>query len=380
MQLSGERFSFHKVAPLSPGSPLSPSPRPHSEDLARRYVIPVAFSPAVFLFSDMTTSAQTTPYWSETPFPRFAKLDADTEADVVVVGAGITGLTAAYALATAGRSVLVIERGRCASVDTGHTSAHLTMVTDTRLSELVNRFGASHAQAVWDAGLAAIAQIDEIVRQHEIDCGFDWVEGYLHLPTGEASPRRRRRLKRDAELAAELGFDATFVDEVPLVGTPGDPVRRPGAGASPPVPGGPRQGDRGRGRPDPRAHRAPRSSPDPLSVTANGHRVTCGDIVIATHNPLVGVGGMTGATLFQTKLALYSSYVVAGRVREGRRAGCAAGGTPPTPIATLRVEPHRDHDVVILGGEDHKTGQAGDTEARYARLEQALARWRPASS
>ena len=58
----------------------------------------------------------------------------------------------------------MLERGRCAATDTGHTSAHLTMVTDTRLSELVKEFGRTHAQAVWDAGLAAIAQIDDIVR------------------------------------------------------------------------------------------------------------------------------------------------------------------------------------------------------------------------
>ena len=164
----------------------------------------------------------TTPYWSASAsFPRFARLDADTETDVVVVGAGITGLTAAYSLASAGLSVVVIDRGRCASVDTGHTSAHLTMVTDTRLSDLADQLGRSHAQAVWDAGLAAIARIDDIVRQHEIDCAFDWVEGYLHLPPGDTRSDDVERLKRDAELAAELGFDATFVDRAPLVGTPG---------------------------------------------------------------------------------------------------------------------------------------------------------------
>src|SRR3954470_17656882 len=161
-----------------------------------------------------STDRGTTPYWSASAsFPRFARLDADTETDVVVVGAGITGLTAAYELAGAGRSVVVIDRGRCASVDTGHTSAHLTMVTDTRLSDLVDQLGRSHAQAVWDAGLAAIARIDDIVRQHEIDCAFDWVEGYLHLPPGDTQSDGAERLKRDAELVAELGFDATFVDQ-----------------------------------------------------------------------------------------------------------------------------------------------------------------------
>jgi glycine/D-amino acid oxidase-like deaminating enzyme len=120
-------------------------------------------------------------YWTDSSsLPVFPKLDRDMRADVVVIRGGMTGLTTAYMLARGGRDVVLLERGRCATIDTAHTSAHLTMVTDTRLTELVSRFGRTHAQAVWDAGRAAIAQIDEIACEHEIDCGFKWVEGFLH--------------------------------------------------------------------------------------------------------------------------------------------------------------------------------------------------------
>ena len=97
--------------------------------------------------------------------PVFKKIAQDVDVDVVVVGAGITGLTTAYRLLKAGRSVAVLERARCAEIDTGHTSAHLTMVTDARLSKLARQFGKTHAQAVWDAGLAAIAEIESICRE-----------------------------------------------------------------------------------------------------------------------------------------------------------------------------------------------------------------------
>ena len=137
---------------------------------------------------------ETSPYWSASAsFPPFAKLDEDASADVVVVGGGITGLTTAYLLASAGKSVVLLERDRCALSDTGHTSAHLTMVTDTRLSEVAERFGRTHAQAVWDAGLAAIAQVDQavtITRSTRASNGSTAIS--TRPPTITALSRRRR--------------------------------------------------------------------------------------------------------------------------------------------------------------------------------------------
>ena len=324
-----------------------------------------------------STNLDTTPYWSSSAtFPRFPRLDSDLQTDVVVVGAGITGLTAAYLLARAGRSVLVLERGRCAAGDTGHTSAHLTMVTDTRLPDLVKQLGRPHAQAVWDAGLAGIAQMEEIVRRHGIDCDFGWVEGYLHLPADETKAKAAEKLKEEAELAAELGFDATFLSEVPLVGMPG--IRFDGQARV-----HPRRYLAGLAKALVAAGGAIREhseatefSSSPLSLTANGHRVTFDDIVIATHNPLVGLGGTAGAALFQTKLSLYTSYVVAGRAPKGAVPDSLWWDTAD-PYRYLRIEPQPTHDLVILGGEDHKTGQVSDTGSRYARLEKALAALAP---
>ncbi|MFN7985605.1 MAG: FAD-dependent oxidoreductase [Vicinamibacterales bacterium] len=173
-----------------------------------------------------TTRFDTTPYWSDAQMPVRAPLSKDARVDVLIVGAGVTGLTTAYLLAREGRRVMVLERGRCLRADTGHTTAHLTMVTDARLSQLVSSLGRSHAQAVWDAGLAAINTIDEIVRALELDAGFAWVDGYLHAARAEDPEQARAGLLKEAQLAAELGFDAEFVASAPLVQQPG--VRFPG--------------------------------------------------------------------------------------------------------------------------------------------------------
>ena len=139
----------------------------------------------------------------------------------MVVGGGITGVTAAYLLKKAGLGVALLERDRCGGVDTGHTTAHVTCVTDVRLHELVKRFGRDHAQAAWDAGRAAMEQIDEIVRTEGLDCDFARVPGYIHAPIGEESRDEREGLRKDAELGRELGFETDFLESVPFVGTPG---------------------------------------------------------------------------------------------------------------------------------------------------------------
>src|SRR6185295_1255418 len=312
----------------------------------------------------------TTPFWSDSAsLPRFPKLERDERADVVIVGGGITGLTAAYLLTVAGRSVAVLERDRCGQVDSGHTSAHLTMVVDQRITDLVKHFGRDHAQAVLDAGLAAIGQIDAIVRDELIKCHFEWVPGYLHAPRGVEPDRAL--FEEEAKQASELGFDATFAEDVPFVGGPG--VLFEGQARFHPREylAGLAQAITARGGRIFEHSSAQEFCDDPLSVRANDCTISCNHIVLATHTPLVGINNIASATLFQTKLALYTSYVIAGRMKRGTLPDALFWDTAD-PYHYLRIERHRDHDVVILGGEDHKTGQVQDTSARFKTLQNAL--------
>ena len=320
----------------------------------------------------MKVHADTVPYWIDSaPLPRFPKLDRDEHVDVCIVGGGITGLTAAYLLTEAGRTVAVIERERCAQIDTGHTSAHVTMVTDSRLTELVKRFGRDHAQAVWDSGLAAMTQIETIVREQGIECGFARVPGYLHASIDADPQREAASLQDEASMATELGFDAAFVDDVGVAGRPGVRFANQARFHPRKYLVGLVRAITDRGGMIFEHTAAEEFSERPLKVRANSYTISCDEIVLATHTPLVGIGGFLGATFLQSKLALYSTYVVGGRV-EKNRIPDGLYWDISDPYHYLRVDPRRDHDFVIFGGEDHKTGQASDTRACFERLEQTL--------
>jgi glycine/D-amino acid oxidase-like deaminating enzyme/nitrite reductase/ring-hydroxylating ferredoxin subunit len=323
---------------------------------------------------------QNTPTWFDSAsLARFPKASRDTTVDVVVVGGGITGLTAAYLLKKAGMKVVVIERERCGYVDTGSTTAHLTCVTDLRLQQLNSRFGAQAAKAVWDAGSAAIDQIVSIVRAEEIKCDFAWLPGYLHAPPGNTGTREASHLRREAKVAASLGINAQFEESVPYFELPG--VRFPNqaifhplkylSGLARAIPGG-------------GSHIFEHSNADeikerPLCVKTGGYRIRADYLVLATHTPLMGKTGLAPALFLQTKLSLYTSYAIAARVPAGVIPRACFWDTGD-PYGYLRVERRPGYDYAIYGGMDHKTGQTSDTETRYSTLSKTFLKACPSAA
>src|ERR1051325_2964605 len=312
------------------------------------------------------------PYWFDSAnVPKFPTLKRNLKVDVAIVGAGITGITAAYLIAKTGKKIALIERERCVRRDTGHTTAHVTYVTDLRCSELVSDFGRDHARAIWDAGAAAMQEIRSIVDELDIACELRTVPAYLHAPLDSNGEGDWARLEKDARLARELGFDATFLESVPLIHRCGIRFAN-------------------QAKFHPRKYLAgilkaviemggsvfEETSCDeilekPLRVKANGKQIRCKYVIIATHVPLQGTSGTLEATLFQTKLAPYSSYAIGARVPSGTIPEASYWDTSD-PYYYLRVDAGKGHDYAIFGGEDHKTGQKSNTQERFQRLERKL--------
>lgn len=314
-----------------------------------------------------------TSYWRETAgLNQYPALDEDITVDVLVIGGGITGLTAAYLLSQAGQNVALLERDRVAGGDSGRTTAHLTCVMDTRLTELAKTFGDDGARTLWEAGQTAINQMDQIANQCGVGCELASVNGFLYLadPEDEAG---LQELHNEVETAKRLGISAEFVEKTPYFWTPGirfsnqarfHPTRYMQSLLKNMERAGCKVYEHSN---------ADEFADDGKLIRVGKSAVRAGKTVIATHTPLMGHSGLLDATLLQTKLYLYTSYVVCAEVPKRSIPDCLFWDTGD-PYSYLRLQPEEDADIVIYGGRDHKTGQVEDTEGVFASLEEDLHR------
>jgi glycine/D-amino acid oxidase-like deaminating enzyme/nitrite reductase/ring-hydroxylating ferredoxin subunit len=313
--------------------------------------------------------------WQDFDLSTFPKLTAGkSRYDIVVVGGGITGLSAAHFLKEAGKKVCVLERKKLASGDTFCTTAHLTHVTDERLSTLVNTFGRDQAKAVWQAGALAIDAIQAIATRFNIDCHLQRVPGFLHTPIDSESDERGA-FKKEAELARDFGFDAEFVESAPIVHKPG--IRFANQAKFHPLMylAGLAKAIDGDGSHIFENSEVTEVQDDPLVVKCGEHEIECDYVVIATHVPLMGKTGTLSAALFQTKIAPYTSYVLGAKIPRDKFDEISLWDTND-PYNYLRIDRGPKTDYAIFGGADHKTGQSDPQEA-FHKLGESLMKTLP---
>ena len=299
--------------------------------------------------------------WEDTAPPQtdYPPLKGDVVADVAIIGAGITGLTAAMHLADAGKRVVVLEAARVGSGTTGGTSAHLDTMPDQGAGVLIQDFGEAAARAVTEARMSAIAQIESWCRKLSIDCDFRRIPAYAFSESAEGA----EELTDECENARRLGLDAT------MVGQPAMPFAH----------GACRIGNQARFHSvryvqglakalharGVAIHESSRAQPptdgEPCRVETPGGRVSATDVLLCTHTCYMGI------THVDTLIAPYQSYVLTARVAE--RIPDALYWDDARPYHYIRLASSDDPRLLVVGGADHKTGQGGDEREAFARLE-----------
>ena len=298
-----------------------------------------------------------------------SQLSKDEHADVCVVGAGIAGMTTAYLLAREGKRVVVLDDGPIGGGETGRTTAHLSNALDNRYFEIERFHGSDGLRLTAESHTAAISRIEAIVAEEKIACDFERLDGYLFVPHGEPLDI----LNEELGAAHRAGLsEVTLVERAPLDFNTQRCLRFPRQGQFHPLKylaGLFRAIERSGGRVFTFTHADRIEGGSQGRVTTErGPVVTATDIVVATNTPVNNV------VAIHTKQAAYRSYVIGLRVPAGSVTKALYWDTGH-PYHYLRLTPtsssgnHNASEILIVGGEDHKTGQEDDSTERYERLE-----------
>jgi glycine/D-amino acid oxidase-like deaminating enzyme/nitrite reductase/ring-hydroxylating ferredoxin subunit len=215
-----------------------------------------------------------------------------------------------------------------------------------------------------------IHRIEAIVKKEKIDCDFERLDGYLFLPPGS----KKELLDRELAAAHRAGLnDVEKISRAPLESFDTGPcLRFPNQGQFHPLKyltAVAKAIERDGGRLFTKTHVDQIDGGPPARIKAGSLVVTADVVVVATNAPI------NDLVVLQTKQAPYMTYVIGAKVPRGSVTKALYWDTQD-PYHYVRLQgvnnglnDQRECDLLIVGGEDHKTGQVDDTQARHARLE-----------
>lgn len=148
----------------------------------------------------------------------YPELDKSHDADIIIIGAGISGLTAAYLLSGSGKKILLIEAGQIASGTSGHSTGNLYTLVDHHLSKLIDKWGLEKARMVVQSREQAIKLIESLVHKYDIDCQFQRVK-FTYF-SEEENHESLQFIEEEAKAALNLGLHykkQTKINALPFV-------------------------------------------------------------------------------------------------------------------------------------------------------------------
>ncbi|NLP14120.1 MAG: FAD-dependent oxidoreductase [Clostridium sp.] len=301
-------------------------------------------------------------YWmASTHQTDYPILKEDIKVDVAIIGGGITGISTAYLLSKDGVKVAVIEADRILQGTTGHTTAKITSQHELIYSKINKQMGREFAEQYADANESALRMIEKIAAENNIECDFVPQSAYVYTQQDEYIDK----IKDEAQIADSLGIKASYLEEIPLAF---------------PIKAAVRFDNQAQFHPRkfllPLAKEITKSgnqifeqsrvvdiedSSNYVLITNQGKKVTAQKIIIASHYPCYNKAG-----LYFTRIYPERSYVVAIKAKESYPGGMYI--TIEEPKRSIRSQRSDDSELILIGGESHKTGQGEDTIKHYEAL------------
>ena len=293
--------------------------------------------------------------------PNAAPLQGDSECDVVIIGAGIAGISTAYELAIEGSHVIVLDRGTIAGGITARTTAHLAPLCDDLTSAMIGLRGEEMSRRFYESQAAAVDRIEEIRKQESIDCDFRRLDGYLFQALNTDSKIIEDELDAVRKVGAPVhrlvGVPLAHCEQQHVLRYPRQATFHPLKYLKALVAAVEAKG--GSFHSDTAVEGFDERDDGKVVVTAAGGTITARAAVVATNSPIVDRFAL------HTKMAPYRTYAMAFSIPKGAIPDALYWDTLD-PYHYVRLQPGEGRtDFLIAGGEDHKSGEADDSELRF---------------
>jgi glycine/D-amino acid oxidase-like deaminating enzyme/nitrite reductase/ring-hydroxylating ferredoxin subunit len=281
--------------------------------------------------------------------------------DVAIVGAGITGISAAIRLQKEGQKCIVLEASNIGFGTTGGTTAHLNDFFDTTYAQAIKDFGLNNAKLLKYVGIEAKNIIRNNIREFNIDCDFESKTAYLFA----LDEKQEKQLEDIVKGASQVGHQMTFTNEIPFPFSFKKAAVIPNQAQFHPIKyirslaeafislGGALVEEcvcEG--------HEEQQSSV--ILQTSKGN-VSASHVIYATHIP-------PGVSVLHLMNAPYRSYAIAFSLK-GDHYPEDLGYDLTDPYHYYRIQEVNGENLLIAGGEDHKTGHTEDTGECFSKLE-----------
>lgn len=289
------------------------------------------------------------------------------DADVAVIGGGIAGMLAAYALSESGKKLVLIDKGKIGAGATTATTAFLTQVIDTEYRDIINSLGKDVAMQIAASHKTAIDSIEKIIMQEGIDCEWKRVSNYVYAQstsdvedlTQEAAAHREAGISSEWKDAMEIDLEFTHYGAIEVNN---QAKFNPGKFIS-----GLARVLRDRGVlifEHTNAIAMEEKGQKKVITTTNGHmesHITSNWVIVTTYEPF-----MRPLRLYFKK-AFYTTYVYELEFpHESLVEGIYEDNA--NPYHYFRVDRLEDRDRVIVGGEDHRSDLHVSEEKSFKAL------------
>ena len=301
-------------------------------------------------------------YWmASIEQPDYPALNEDIKVEIAIVGGGIVGITTAYMLKKQGINAAILEADHILQGTTGHTTAKITSQHELIYSKIKKQMGEEFAKQYADANETAIKTIEKIICENNIECDYFPQSAYVFTQ----EDKYINQIKEEVETASSLGIKASYVEEIPF---------------SIPIKGAVRFDDQAQFHPLKFLHPLAQKLKDDgvqifeqsrvvdieedgnyILITSHGKKVTAEKVIIASHYPFYNKHGLYFGRLYTER-----SYAIAIKAKEKYPGGMYIN--IEEPARSLRSLETEQGELIIVGGNHHKTGQGEDTSLHYEDL------------